>query len=128
MTKRFFKDTYNINSYQTNKSFSAMILAAGFGKRMLPLTNKIPKPLIQINNTSLLKNCIDFLSNIGCKKIVINTHYKHNLITDFIVKNYTELENKVLDIINQGKYSSKEKIQYISINDNTINFFNKIRY
>ena len=47
------------------KSFSAMILAAGFGKRMLYLTNKIPKPLIEINNVSLLKNAIDFLTQNG---------------------------------------------------------------
>ena len=63
-----------------NKPFSAMILAAGFGTRMLPLTNKNPKPLIEIDGVSLLKNAIDFLFKIGCKKIVINTHYKHNLI------------------------------------------------
>ena len=62
------------------KYFSAMILAAGFGKRMLPLTDKIPKPLLKINNTSLLKNVIDFLFKIGCAKIIINTHYKHHII------------------------------------------------
>ena len=73
------------------KSFSAMILAAGFGKRMLSLTKEIPKPLVKVNNISLLKNSIDFLYKIGCKKIVINTHYKHNLISDFIQKNYTIL-------------------------------------
>ena len=66
------------------KSFSAMILAAGYGKRMLPLTKEIPKPLIKINSVSLLKNSIDFLYKIGCKNIVINTHYKHNLISEFI--------------------------------------------
>ena len=71
------------------KSFSAMILAAGYGKRMLSLTNEIPKPLVKVNNISLLKNSIDFLYKIGCKKIVINTHYKHKLISDFIKENYT---------------------------------------
>ena len=64
------------------KSFSTMILAAGFGKRMGSLTDKIPKPLIKINNIPLLKNCIDFLLNIGCEKIVINTHYQHKLIQE----------------------------------------------
>jgi len=66
------------------KSFSAMILAAGYGKRMLSLTKKIPKPLVKVNSVPLLKNSIDFLHRIGCKKIVINTHYKHNLIYEFI--------------------------------------------
>ena len=66
------------------KSFSAMILAAGYGKRMLSLTKEIPKPLIKVNSIPLLKNSIDFLYRIGCNKIVINTHYKHNLISEFI--------------------------------------------
>ena len=66
------------------KPFSAMILAAGYGKRMLSLTRKIPKPLVKVNSIPLLKNSIDFLYKIGCKKIVINTHYKHNLIYEFI--------------------------------------------
>ena len=70
------------------KPFSAMILAAGFGKRMLPLTDKIPKPLLKVNNTSLLKNVIDFLFKIGCTKIIINTHYKHHIIYDFIDEFY----------------------------------------
>ena len=68
--------------------FSLMILAAGYGKRMLSLTDDIPKPLIKINNISLLKNSIDFFLNIGCKKIVINTHYKHDLIYDFVATSY----------------------------------------
>ena len=71
-----------------NNNFSAMILAAGYGKRMLPLTNEIPKPLIKVNNVSLLKNNIDFLLKLGCKNIVINTHYKHELILKFINKFY----------------------------------------
>ena len=85
------------------KSFSAMILAAGFGKRMLPLTKKIPKPLITINNISLLKNNIDFLFKIGCTNIVVNTHYRHELIINFVKQNYkssnvtVSYENEILD-------------------------------
>ena len=85
------------------KTFSAMILAAGFGKRMLPLTKQIPKPLIKINDVSLLKNTIEFLFKIGCKKIVINTHFKHELISDFISQYYKSSniiishENDILD-------------------------------
>ena len=87
------------------KSFSAMILAAGYGKRMLSLTNEIPKPLVKVNNVSLLKNCIDFLYKIGCNQIVINTHYKHNLISDFIQENYTNYNIKISyekDILDTG--------------------------
>ncbi len=95
------------------KSFSAMILAAGYGKRMLSLTDKIPKPLVKVNNISLLKNCIDFLYKIGCKKIVINTHYKHELISEFILENYTNYnikisyEKKILDTAGGVKNAMK---------------------
>ena len=53
----------------------AMILAAGFGKRLNPLTNNCPKPLIKIGNETLLSNTINFLQEFGIKQIVINTHY-----------------------------------------------------
>jgi len=69
-------------------SFSAMVLAAGYGTRMLSLTTDIPKPLVKINNITLLENVIEFLFKIGCKKIVLNTHYKHNLISEFVNKFY----------------------------------------
>ena len=52
-----------------------MILAAGFGKRMLPITKKVPKPLIKIGNSTLLENSIMMLKEMGIKKIVINTHH-----------------------------------------------------
>ena len=77
------------------KHFSAMILAAVYGKRMLSLTNNIPKPLVKVKNISLLKNCIDFLFKIGCEEIVINTHYKHNLIFDFINQFYATFNIKI---------------------------------
>ena len=43
----------------------AIILGAGFGKRMYPITNKIPKPLIKINGVSLLEYSIKFLISLG---------------------------------------------------------------
>tara|TARA_B100002051_G_C16520350_1_gene527386 strand:- start:2 stop:703 length:702 start_codon:yes stop_codon:yes gene_type:complete len=57
--------------------FSGMILAAGFGKRMLPLTKNLPKPLIEVNGISLLDNAINFLKKLGCNQIIINTHFKN---------------------------------------------------
>tara|TARA_Y100001970_G_scaffold256904_1_gene335070 strand:- start:494 stop:1195 length:702 start_codon:yes stop_codon:yes gene_type:complete len=67
-----------------NSNFSAMILAAGFGKRMLPLTKNLPKPLIKINQTTLLDNSINFLKKLGCNQIIINTHYENQKIENFI--------------------------------------------
>ena len=52
------------------KSFSAMILAAGYGKRMLSLTKDIPKPLVKVGNVSLLKNCID--NFLDLQELIVN--------------------------------------------------------
>ena len=67
----------------------AMILAAGFGKRMLPLTTKTPKPLIKIGPKNLLERSIELLTKIGINEIIINTHHLSKEIDNFIgKKNY----------------------------------------
>ena len=68
--------------------FNLMILAAGYGKRMNTLTHSIPKPLLKINNKELLRHNIDFFTNLGCKKIIINTHYLYNKIQHCIDEHY----------------------------------------
>tara|TARA_B100000945_G_scaffold133526_1_gene106644 strand:+ start:87 stop:785 length:699 start_codon:yes stop_codon:yes gene_type:complete len=64
----------------------AIILGAGFGKRMYPITKKIPKPLIKIRKKTILENSINFLISIGVKHIIINTHYLHRQISSFLKK------------------------------------------
>ena len=70
-------------------NFNLMILAAGYGKRMKNLTELKPKPLLKINNKELLRHNIDFFINLGCKKLVINTHYLHDQIQNFIEEYYS---------------------------------------
>ena len=62
----------------------AMILGAGFGKRMLPLTTKIPKPLIKIGPKNLLERTIELLIKIGIDEIIINTHHLSKEIDNFL--------------------------------------------
>ena len=69
------------------KITKAMIFAAGFGKRLVPLTEKTPKPLLQLNGKTLLENCILFLEDCGIKEIVINVHHLADQIIEFIEKN-----------------------------------------
>ena len=64
-----------------------MILAAGLGKRMRPMTLKTPKPLIKIGNKTLLDRAIELLINHGVDEIGINVHYLADQIKDFINKN-----------------------------------------
>jgi len=66
-----------------------MILAAGYGKRMKNLTDSTPKPLLKINNKELLRHNIDFFMDLGCKEIIINTHYLHEQIKHFVEKYYS---------------------------------------
>ena len=70
----------------------AMILAAGFGKRMHPLTLDCPKPLLKIHEETLLSNTIKFLQKIGVKKIVINVHYLADQIIKYIDKKKFNIE------------------------------------
>ena len=62
----------------------AMILAAGFGKRLMPLTQDTPKPLLKVGNESLIQRNINFLIKNGFSDIVINISYLGDLIEDHI--------------------------------------------
>tara|TARA_B100000575_G_scaffold294239_1_gene308894 strand:+ start:19391 stop:20116 length:726 start_codon:yes stop_codon:yes gene_type:complete len=59
---------------------NAMILAAGRGNRLMPLTKHIPKPLIKINGKSILRQQLDGLHNAGFLNVVINISYLGHLI------------------------------------------------
>ena len=70
------------------KKISVMVLAAGYGKRLKPITDKIPKPLIKVGGITLLQNALDHILKLNCKEIIINTHYQHEMINNFIKNNY----------------------------------------
>ena len=64
-----------------------VIMAGGFGKRLLPLTKRSPKPLLKINGKSILEMIINNLSSCGFINYKIITHYKSELIEEFLKKN-----------------------------------------
>ena len=74
-----------------------MILAAGFGKRMQPITLKTPKPLIQIGNKNLLDRSIALLINHGVEEIAINVYHLADQIKDFIHKKKYKVKIKISD-------------------------------
>ena len=107
----------------------AMILAAGFGKRVHPLTLNCPKPLLKIGDETLLSNTLKLLKLFGIKQVIINVHYLREQIIDYIKKNKFNLsinivkeENKILDtgggVLNAIRYFSNEP--FIIINQDTI--------
>ena len=64
----------------------AIILAGGRGERLRPITDKIPKPLIPINNKPLIERTIKYLKKHGITEIIISSGYKSNLIEKFLKK------------------------------------------
>ena len=65
---------------------TALILCAGFGKRLNPLTLETPKPLLKIKNISMLEHCINLVISLGIKNIILNTYHLEDKIIDFIKK------------------------------------------
>ena len=74
-----------------------MILAAGFGKRMMPITKKIPKPLLKIGEVTLLENCILKLKDFGIEEVVINTHYLSNQIEHYLNEKNFDLKINIVE-------------------------------
>jgi N-acetyl-alpha-D-muramate 1-phosphate uridylyltransferase len=61
---------------------SAMVLAAGLGKRLRPITDRLPKPLVEIAGSALLDHALDRLAMNGVERAVVNLHYKAEMITE----------------------------------------------
>jgi len=108
---------------------NAMILAAGFGTRLQPLTHENPKPLLKIGNETLLSNTIKFLKHFGIEQVVINVHYLKEKISKYIKNNnfnlniqIVEEKNEILDtgggVLNAIKYFSNQP--FLIVNPDTI--------
>ena len=65
---------------------TALILCAGYGKRLNPLTLNVPKPLLELNQITMLENSINLIENLGINEIIINTFYLKDQIQNFIKK------------------------------------------
>ena len=65
---------------------TALILCAGYGKRLNPITLNKPKPLIEINKTTLLQNTLNLITSLGVKNILINSFYLSEQIEKFVTR------------------------------------------
>ena len=81
----------------------ALVLAAGFGTRLLPHTKKRPKPLFTLAGDAILGITIKRLIEIGCRDIIVNTHHLYRQIETYIsqagfpIPVHTIHEPKILD-------------------------------
>jgi len=108
---------------------TALILCAGYGKRLNPLTLEVPKPLLKINEITLLEHCINLIQFLGLKKVIINTFHLGEKIENFIrLKNF-DLEIVIIDegekILNTGggilnMMNSSNESDFLTLNPDTI--------
>ena len=79
---------------------TALILCAGFGKRLTPLTLNTPKPLLKLNDITMLENCINLISKLGIKKVFLNTFHLSEQIDVFVKKKNFSTD---IEIIHDGE-------------------------
>jgi len=108
---------------------TALILCAGFGKRLNPITLSTPKPLLKLNDKTMLEVCIDLTIKLGVQKVFINTFHLSDQIFRFIEnKNFPiniqiiKEENEILNtgggILNLINYSDDD--DFIIFNPDTL--------
>ena len=85
---------------------TALILCAGFGKRLTPLTLNTPKPLLKLNDITMIENCINLISKLGNKKVFLNTFHLSEQIDIFVKKKNFSIDIKIIHdgekILNTG--------------------------
>ena len=108
---------------------TALILCAGFGKRLNPITLSTPKPLLKLNDKTMLEVCIDLTIKLGVQKVFINTFHLSDQIFRFIENNNFPIniqiikeENEILNtgggILNLINYSDDD--DFIIFNPDTL--------
>ena len=76
---------------------TALILCAGFGKRLNPITLNTPKPLLEINDVSMLERCINLIKKLGIQKILINTFYLKDQFSVFLNNKNFNIDIKIIE-------------------------------
>ncbi len=76
---------------------TALILCAGFGKRLNPITLNTPKPLLEIKDVSMLERCINLIEKLGIQKILINTFYLKDQFEVFLNSKNFNIDIKIIE-------------------------------
>ena len=114
---------------KTAKIKTALILCAGFGKRLNPLTLTTPKPLLELNNITILEKNINLIKKLGINKILINTFYLKEHFFNYLKNKNFEIDIKIVEdgenildtgggILNMINYSNDNN--FIIFNPDTI--------
>ena len=76
---------------------TALILCAGFGKRLNPISLNTPKPLLEIKDVSMLERCINLIEKLGIQKILINTFYLKDQFSVFLKNKNFNMDIKIIE-------------------------------
>lgn len=76
---------------------TALILCAGFGERLNPITLDIPKPLLKIKDLTLLDHCLKLIIDLNIKKVLINTFYLKEQFYDFFKNHNYKIDIEIID-------------------------------
>ena len=111
---------------------NALLLSSGFGTRLSSFVKNKPKCLVKVNKRTILDYWLDILDTKHIEKIIINTHYKHHKILEFVKKH--KLRNKIVisyeekilgsigAILNNKKILSKYNNFFVAHSDNLTSF------
>jgi len=108
---------------------TALILCAGYGKRLNPLTFTEPKPLLKVDKITLLENCINLIQSLRIEKVIINTFYLKEKIENFISAKRFDLDIKIINdgktILNTGggilnMMNSSNESDFLTLNPDTV--------
>jgi N-acetyl-alpha-D-muramate 1-phosphate uridylyltransferase len=108
---------------------TVLILCAGYGKRLNPLTLTEPKPLLKVDEITLLENCINLIKSLSIKKVIINTFYLKEKIEHFINVKKFDLDIKIINdgktILNTGggilnMMDSSNESDFLTLNPDTV--------
>ncbi len=76
---------------------TALILCAGFGKRLNPITLNTPKPLLEIKDLSMLERCINLIEKLSIQNILINTFYLKDQFSVFLNSKNFNIDIKIIE-------------------------------
>ncbi|MDB9831822.1 sugar phosphate nucleotidyltransferase [Candidatus Pelagibacter sp.] len=116
---------------------TALILCAGYGKRLNPLTLSKPKPLLKIKEVTTLESCIKLIESLGVEKVIINTFYLKEKIENFLDNKKFSLDIQIVDdgktILNTGggilnMMNSSDESSFLVFNPDTVWSNNYIKF